>query len=184
MRCPKIDDPQVAQEFGELMHAIGEANAYAYWDVVGGGYYSWNEKPNSSVLSRQLDLVFGRNSNNAKRLKFLLATSSKTLRHDFMRDNALTFHNGEPMLMRVVEKDGIQVYTPYTELQLKELKRDDIPFKKGVFAFAKASKVVSMPIANVGAMPTDEEYEYYFSLNPDADAIEVVVTDDKGVERP
>lgn len=93
--CPNLSNPQVKQEFEELVQAVGEDAAYFLWDKNNG--YSLESAPNGAPSKLFKDLVDYYSGNRQKAIQ----TKGKTYLQQF-KDTYLTKdqldENGEPTM--------------------------------------------------------------------------------------
>lgn len=115
--CPILDNPQIKAEFGELVAAIGEKQAYAVWDQNGG--YGIDKAPNGepSILFETLLQHNNGNRVNAIQAKAKVYTDSfKAWFGDWVNDpknsSKVVDENGEPLIVYHGTKQEFEQFSP------------------------------------------------------------------------
>lgn len=93
--CPNLSNPQVKQEFEELVQAVGEDAAYFLWNKNNG--YSLESAPNGAPSRLFKDLVDYYSGNREKALQTKGKTYLQQFKDTYLTDNQLD-ENGEPTI--------------------------------------------------------------------------------------
>lgn len=93
--CPNLSNPQVKQEFEELVQAVGEDAAYFLWNKNNG--YSLESAPNGAPSRLFKDLVDYYSGNREKALQTKGKTYLQQFKDTYLTDNQLD-ENGEPAI--------------------------------------------------------------------------------------
>ena len=84
--CPNLGDPNIAEQFNELVDSVGERAAYALWNKNKGYPLDFNPKGEKSNLFEELKKVTG-DRNNAIYHKSRIYTNSFLSKMDWLSDN-------------------------------------------------------------------------------------------------
>ena len=95
MMCPNLKNPQVAQEFNELVQAVGEKAAYDIWNQNNG--YGIESAPNGAPSKLFSDLLSEFDGNRELTIKAKAKVFSKEFKTWF-GDSKVVDENGEPLL--------------------------------------------------------------------------------------
>lgn len=93
--CPNLSNPQVKQEFEELVQAVGEDAAYFLWNKNNG--YSLESAPNGAPSRLFKDLVDYYSGDREKALQTKGKTYLQQFKDTYLTDNQLD-ENGEPTI--------------------------------------------------------------------------------------
>ena len=96
MMCPNLKNPQVAQEFNELVQAVGEKAAYDIWNQNNG--YGIESAPNGAPSKLFSDLLSEFDGNRELTIKAKAKVFSKEFKTWF-GDSKVVDENGEPLVV-------------------------------------------------------------------------------------
>ena len=135
MMCPNLKNPQVAQEFNELVQAVGEKAAYDIWNQNNG--YGIESAPNGAPSKLFSDLLSEFDGNRELTIKAKAKTFSKEFKTWF-GDSKVVDENGEPLMVY----HGSE--STFKEFRLDTENRTNITdvIKKGIY-FSNEKRVAS-----------------------------------------
>ena len=97
MICPNLKNPQVAQEFNELVSAVGERAAYDIWNQNNGN--SIDLAPNGAKSKLFSDLLSYFNNDRPSAIQ----AKAKVFSNEFKTwfgDSKVIDRNGEPLIVK------------------------------------------------------------------------------------